>query len=92
MKLGRLVGNRRLYGDELFQAAFAMGQLTMHLYEPNNDSAEGERPARRSSTGGVAIEESGQDIYLLVTCRAALTVGSDEIHFDPEYLGKLCAV
>jgi hypothetical protein len=46
MKLGRLVGNRRLYGDELFQAAFAMGQLTMHLYETNSDSAEGGRPAR----------------------------------------------
>lgn len=38
LQLGRLTQRRRLYGDELYEAAWLMGQLTMHVYETQSET------------------------------------------------------
>ena len=44
-RLNRLTRRRKLFGEELYQAALLMGQLTMHCYEEGTVAGMGGKSA-----------------------------------------------
>ena len=81
-----------LTGDELYQAAWLMGQLTMHVYETRTDEGDGVRRAsdRRTSypvrgSGLDGVQKQKADVYLLVKGKGRVRAGEKMVRMANDH-------
>jgi hypothetical protein len=87
-RLARLAGQRRLSdgsrdgaGDELFEAAWLLGQLTQHLYEEADDGGGGGKSM--AATAVLSTTDHTRGIYVIPIAKAIGRLGSDTLAFAP---------
>ena len=82
-RLNRLTRRRKLFGEELYQAALLMGQLTMHCYEEGTVAGMGGKSAagrsatsKRSGKTSRTKTDHTAGVYLQLVGRVKVTPGS----------------
>ena len=82
-RLNRLTRRRKLFGEELYQAALLMGQLTMHCYEEGTVAGMGGKSAagrsatsKRSGKTSRTKTDHTAGVYLQLVGRGKVTPGS----------------
>ena len=87
-RLARLAEQRRLSdgsrdgaGDELFEAAWLLGQLTQHLYEEADDGGGGGKSM--AATAVLSTTDHTRGIYVIPIAKAIGRLGSDTLAFAP---------
>ena len=87
-RLNRLTRRRKLFGEELYQAALLMGQLTMHCYEEGTVAGMGGKSAagrsatsKRSGKTSRTKTDHTAGVYLQLVGRVKVTPGSKKAIF-----------